>query len=110
MKMCNTHMHDLHSAIKRKGMGSMVSGSAEEATRKARLWLDGRLETPADFDPLVASTLEVFNKAKENVGDLPDSVCPLCAVDRVLSCATTWVDNVTDIMVLVCETNNLRRG
>lgn len=109
MKFCNTHGHDLLATIKRKGMGSHVSLSGEEASMKARKWLAGRLESPRDFDPYAVSTLEIFQKAKDNFGSVPEHICPLCVAETTLHCAATWIDNVTDAMVLVFEANGIRR-
>lgn len=109
MKFCNTHSHDLLAAIKRKGMGSHVSMTPGEAATKARMWLAGSLNSPRDFDPYVVSTLEVFQKAKDNFGSLPEHICPFCVADTTLKCAATWIDNVTDAMVMVCEANGIRR-
>ena len=38
--------------------------------------------------------------------------CPCCAADYYVADDTgdTWIDNVTDMMVLVCETNHMKRG
>lgn len=109
-RLCNSHGHDLYSAVKRKGMAHRIT-TTEQGMKDVRdRWLTGT--TPeGEFDPLVVATLEVFNKADEMFGKSWEkkSGCPLCAVDGILKqeAAKTWVDNITDLMLVTCIANGL---
>lgn len=110
MKLCSTHQHDLVRAVERKGMGHYVSKSAGEATLKARRWLQGTA-CAQEFDPFVVSVLEINKKVSEQLGDVRGA-CPLCAVQHYMGSAADaeWIDNVTDLMVVTCQTNGLTRS
>ena len=110
-KLCTRHTHDLHEDIKKKGMGRYVSLNTQDVKRKTHLWLHGAA-TPADFDPYVVAVLEINKKAHEEYGIPHHHTCPLCYIDHILGmrAATTWIDNVTDLMVVTCRTNNLKVG
>jgi hypothetical protein len=108
MKLCNTHAHDLIKALQQKGLGAYISTSEAEAALKARAWLYG-MTTRGSFDPYVVCVLEVFAKTKGLVHEhVIGTACPLCVVDQrlELGAARAWIDNVTDLMILVCRAND----
>ena len=113
MKLCNSHWSDLVKAIKHKGLGRLISTHPEQAETRTRKWLAGTAR-PDDFDPLVVSTLEIYHKAAEMLGHaVTDRThghrCPLCEINRALQkqADAEWVDNVTDLMIVDCQTNNI---
>lgn len=109
MKLCARHVDDLNRQIRRKGMGKFMSATEEIARTRAMKWLRGTA-TPADFDPQVVATFEIYKKAQELVGDFDG--CPICRLPIMAKKDITkeWIDNVTDALVLFCEANNLKRG
>lgn len=106
MSICNTHSHDLLKVIKDKGMVEHISLTKEQAVIKAKRWLQGNA-TKEQFDPYVVASLEIYQKANEQLGLIEDPVCPLCVVEQVLGASHSWIDNVTDLLVLFCRTNDL---
>ncbi len=116
MKMCSSHYTDLRRALQRKGMGGLIQDIGTIRGRADR-WLKGRVIPSDGFDPLMVSTLELYKKAAENVGAHlhgqkanGEHYCPLCEVGRVHGndTAGAWIDNCTDAVLIVCETNGLR--
>ncbi len=116
MKFCSRHMHDMGAAIRKKGMGHMITQSDVEVARKAQAWLAGTL--PAhEFDPMIASILEVNAKAVDLLGtrlleqkNNGNHHCPLCSANQILknpAIDTSWIDNVTDLMVITAHQNGL---
>lgn len=117
MKLCSRHFEELRSALQKKGLWYLVSLEAQDLALSTQLWLDGDT-TDAGFDPFVAAVCEIRHKALEIMG--PENTwrrngsepCPLCSVMKFLqneTAAEMWVDNVTDLMVLVAETNGIER-
>lgn len=108
MKLCSGHLHDLSHAIKHKGLGRFIN--PERTTEFARKWLNGTASLH-EFDPLVVSMLEINAKATQICGThLINGSCPLCTVERVLApnpAAETWIDNVSDCMLLFAKVNHL---
>lgn len=111
MKVCSRHISDLNAAIRRKGMGRLISPTEAESKRRAELWLAGR-STPRDIDPLAIAVLEIASKAQQI---LPIALngsawCPLCEVVRILrkqDADEIWIDNCSDMMVVLCRVNNI---
>ena len=108
MKICARHFSDLSEQVKHKGMGSMIRPERSELF--AQQWLAGHARVH-EFDPLVVAALEVNKKATELCGAaIINGSCPLCTVTKVLQNHTadqTWIDNVTDCMLLFAKVNNL---
>jgi len=108
MKHCARHFEDLYHMVKHKGMGSMVR--PEQAEQFAHYWLNGSAKVH-EFDPLVVSVLEINKKAMELCGPaIKQGECPLCTIAKVLQrkdAAETWIDNVTDAMLIFCKMNRL---
>lgn len=109
-RLCATHSSALLEMVKRKGMGRYITQSTDSVRRKTKLWLTGQAQ-PYDFDPYIVAALEVAKKAREMYG-VQNGTCPLCAADHFLGfgAASTWIDNVTDLMVVTCQANDLRVG
>lgn len=107
MKLCQRHISDLIGAIRRKGMGHLISVNDAQASARCAKWLDGKT-TADEFDPLVVSMLEINHKASLVTNlSVTAPCCPLCEVERRMQryVASSWIDNVTDMMILICETN-----
>lgn len=108
-KICARHFDALSTALKKKGMWHLVAKTEVEAKLRARNWLEG--QTPAEkFDPLAVSVLEIYKNASDTYGML--DMCPLCAANRVYQktdADVALVDNVSDLMLVVCLSNNLIR-
>ena len=115
-KLCNKHIHELNFALKRKGLGHLISKSDEEARAKAMRWVQGT--TPeGEFDPLVVSVLEIYKKAADMVGQRAVDGCALCLVHKELGhralyvddLAQSWIDNISDHMLATCLFNGLMK-
>ena len=110
MKICNTHFADLRAALNKKGLGPLMENNDDRAVAEFALrWLQGTASME-EFDPLVVSVLEITSHAKTMLGiDPQDPRCPLCAVDFYLGSrgAESWIDNVTDLMLLTAKVNHL---
>ncbi len=116
MKLCSSHYDDLRSALHHKGMAPLI-GDIATLRERAERWLHGSV-LPADgFDPLLVCTLEIYKKATEMIGthlNLPrpggEHYCPLCEADRRFgsTAASSWVDNCTDAVLVVCTANGLK--
>lgn len=116
MKLCSRHYDDLRSAIQHKGMGPLV-GDIATLRERADRWLHGSVIPEDGFDPLMVCTLEIYKKAGELIGshlNLPrpdrQHYCPLCEADRSFggTAASSWVDNCTDSVLLICTANGLK--
>jgi len=115
MKLCSAHYTDLRRAIQNKGMSGLIRDPATLRQRADR-WLKGRAQESDGFDPLMVATLEIYKKATEEVGTHlhmtktnGEHYCPLCELPRVHGTAApgAWIDNCTDMVLLICKTNNL---
>ena len=105
--VCARHSHDLLAACRKKGMGSLVR--PERSRLFAERWLAGTATKP-EFDPYVVAVMEIFSKCKQmNIYVLPGA-CPVCtaavAIQSVKT-ADSWIDNVTDLMLLTARVNHL---
>lgn len=116
MKHCSRHMSDLARAIRKKGMGHMITQSDVDIARKTQLWFQGAL-TAEEFDPLLVSILEINAKAVDLLGTRllekkanGNEHCPLCSANQILKSTRmdiSWIDNITDMMVIVALSNGL---
>lgn len=107
MKFCASHFHDLDHTLKHKGMGRFINPAHAETF--AQRWLDGTA-TILEFDPLVVSVLEIKAKTVQMGMVCLNGDCPLCAANRALQnldTADAWIDNISDLMLITCKTNNL---
>lgn len=116
MKLCSSHYVDLRRAIQHKGMANLI-GDTTTLAERAQRWLHGAALPSDGFDPLMVSTLEMYKKAGELIGthlNLPrpdgQHYCPLCEAGRAFGgkAADSWVDNCTDMVLIVCQTNGLK--
>lgn len=118
MKICTKHFAELREALTKKGMWQLVDLDPQVIEIKMNHWLTGKT-TDEQFCPLVACMAEIRHKALEMMG--PEQTwrrcqvghaCPLCEVEFYLQnsgAGKQWIDNVTDMMILLCETNNIKR-
>lgn len=109
MILCPGHFEDLKQALTRKGLWYLVDTSPEALTRNIQAWLAGKT-TDKQFDPLVGALCEIRQKLVEMGAQQANSTCPLCQVNRILQTVTadqSWIDNVTDMMVLVAKVNDI---
>ncbi len=115
MKICSRHFDALAAALKRKGLWYLCSTQHNQVAHDAAMWLQGRT-TDATWNPVVVCLLEIYSKADQVLGDYcvshPDS-CPLCQMPKVFTSHKNlddaWIDNITDMMVLVAITNGIDR-
>ncbi len=119
MKLCNRHFHDLKTALQHKGLWYLVDLSDPVLARKMEQWRT-RQTTDEDFCPYVGASLEIYDKANTIMGPeytwiafgygTTGKPCPLCAINQHQdnqAVASSWIDNVTDMMVLVAQVNNI---
>jgi hypothetical protein len=101
-------MHSLDAAIRKKGMGNLISLQDWEAKAKAKRWLEGTAPV-GEFDPLVVAYLEINKKAFEMFNTHLRDECPLCAANRILkrNADKQWIDNISDLMYATCLANGL---
>lgn len=108
LKMCTGHLHDLREQLRRKNLWRLHQ--PERAQLFAQQWLAGAC-APHEFDPLVVSILEINKKVSELCGQLVNgtTVCPICLASRHLmtDISVTWLDDVTDLMLLTAKVNHL---
>lgn len=116
MKHCSKHMVELRDLLRKKGLGRYIGDDADLSKQRAQLWLQG-LSSPGDFDPLVVSVLEIYQKVttmKLPIDELGGQErCPLCLLPHFLGVITAsdmWMDNVTDAMVIVARAHGMRIG
>lgn len=108
---CTRHSFELEAALKRKGLGKLIKWkSAEDVTRFTVRWLAG-VATREEFDSYIVSSLEIMGKAHQ-FGFNPHicSLCEVCARLLKIDADDEWIDNVTDLMVLVAHVNHLKIG
>lgn len=107
MKLCSAHSSDLSKALRRKGIAHLMR--PERAVEFAQKWLAGTT-TKSEFDPYVVATLEIAKKASDLGVYVVPTCCPLCTVNAAYrkELAQSWVDNVTDLMLIVARTNDLK--
>jgi hypothetical protein len=112
LKLCSRHQINLRSALKHKGLWHLVSQDPIETQRRATAWLAGRMSAE-EFDPLVASTFEIFKKATDICGPYINGVaefCPLCEACRVMQkplLDDAWINACTDLMLAICQNNGI---
>lgn len=115
MRTCTAHSHDLLNAIEKKGLRHLVR--PERAAAAAQEWLRGKGEvTDKTFDPYVGSVMEIQGKAVD-LGAVdqyrdPIDTCALCRINAHTKnpmMATSWIDNVTDLMLAVALKNGIAR-
>lgn len=118
MKICAKHFDGLRTALIKKGMWYLVDLDPVVLAVQMQHWLAGRT-TDSTFCPLTASMAEIRTKAIELMG--PEQMwrkcqgghaCPLCEVEHYMQNADAgemWIDNITDVLVILCETNNIPR-
>lgn len=107
MKICGRHSHDMLHALRRRGMQKLIR--PEDSVTFAKRWLEG-LATKPEFDPFVVATLEIFKKCHDMSIYVLEGGCPLCAVNVAFQkndADASWIDNVSDLMLLTAQTNRL---
>lgn len=107
MKYCTGHLHDLRKQLDRKGLSRLIH--PERAGEFGQRWVQGTAKAH-EFDPMVVAMLEIGAKCRQLGIEFTDRACPLCAVNVGLKrpdAASSWTDNVTDLMVVVAQTNGL---
>lgn len=117
MRLCSRHFADLRAALQKKGLWYLVELEPRHLAMRAQQWLDGNT-TDETFDPFVAANMEIHVKAIELMGPEHNwkrngsEPCPLCKLNQFLcndNADLSWIDNITDMMVLVAITNNIPR-
>lgn len=106
-KMCSGHSHGLMGALRKKGMGSLIR--PERAAESAKKWLDGTA-LKHEFDPYVVASLEILAMCNKMNIYVIEGACPLCTTNAALqnaAAADKWIDNVSDLMLLTAQTNQL---
>jgi len=112
MRTCSGHSHDLLNALEHKGLRHLVK--PERATEAAKEWLEGSV-TDKGFDPYVGAVMEIQGKTVDlgAVDRYKDKdTCALCAINAHTKnpmMATSWIDNVTDLMLAIALYNGIAR-
>lgn len=108
-QLCAGHQSALTKALQRKGLWKLCKTDAASVALAAEQWLTGTA-SQEDFNPVVYCLIEIKGKAEE-FGHHPLShECPLCCVERrnkLQGMAYSWIDNVTDTILLLAKTNRL---
>jgi len=110
-QLCSKHQGDLADALRKKGLWSMCKTDASSVAMAAEQWLKGT-GTCEEFNPLVACLLEIKGKAAQFGHPELARTCPLCGVERrhqLTGMAASWIDNVTDSMLLLAKSNGIVR-
>lgn len=114
MNHCSRHFDDIKQALKQKGLWHLVDLDPEVIKYRGHQWLHGKT-TDRTFDPFVATSLEINSKLIMLVGpnwQTTHGKCGLCVVERFLDrgdAPKSWIDNITDLMVVVAITNGIER-
>lgn len=77
MKYCQKHWDQLKDSIKKYGIWSMVSSDAIEALRRQQ----ATTQTKENFDPLMACSIQVYQRALRLLGFYmlnEVEICPVC--------------------------------
>jgi hypothetical protein len=110
MRLCDKHIHELSHALSKKGMAHLCSLSDAQAKERGEKWLLGTAKWH-EFDPLVVSVFEICKKAVDLFGQQRvANGCPLCKlprITRIVGIADSWIDNVTDQMLVLALANGL---
>lgn len=87
----------------------MCKTDAESVAIAAQQWMIGTM-TLEEFNPLVACLLEIKGMAEKFGHPQLARTCPLCSVERrqrIHGMAASWIDSVTDSLLLLAKTNGI---
>ena len=106
--ICSRHLADLNTALRHKGLLPLCKWESQEEIKQfATTWLQGSAVRES-FDPRIVAILEIQAKARQM--RFNTHACPLCTIPKVTSntaAAASWLDNISDLMVIVARTNEL---
>lgn len=109
MRFCQPHWDALRTAIEKRGMGSFIARSGEEAMAHTVREIDGET-TVIDFEPLMSAHWALVNLAGSIMGPLHCMVsnddgshrCPVCEIQSF-----NYVDAAADMMLLEAQQRGL---
>lgn len=108
MKHCNTHLQEIIEAVKKRGLGGMISVSPAEIMRCGILWLTGNVREKSDINPMAVIVYEIYQRAATHlpayVQNPHKDYCPLCEANKHMGegrdkmWVTGYADEVTRVL------------
>ena len=114
MKLCIPHHESLIEEIKSNGLSCLICKNGEIAIEvfKRNAEGDGDKSNPADFDPLMSFTLQIYNQAvmKGWIYLLEQNLCSLCELEKNGGKPKEWIEGSMGAVLNHCRKQGLIYG